>query len=322
MRKEVKSMKTVKTQLFIDVNNKQLQQTAAVKQYDTARELHVTLTDGGKPYEIASECYAMFAALKPDGNVILNNCTVEINTVIYAFTAQTTVTAGIMPCEIKIYGADNALLTSHKFFLRIEKAVYGGSAEDKVESSSEFNALTELTDRVIKFTTRVFKTETLTGDAGTDALVTRTYDEKTNTVTYNFTIPRGDKGEKGDKGDKGDPVIWLRPEDADESAEMPDGYWVELDPNGTAFEFDEEPTENSDNLLTSGAVYDAIAKIPVALPYTGEYSVTPLFASETVLETKDKSMTDNVTVQKMPQFEVSNDAGGKTLILGDEYYGE
>lgn len=40
-----------------------------------------------------------------------------------------------------------------------------------------------------------------------------------------------------------------------------------------------------------------------------------------VLETKGRSMLDDVTVQKIPQFEVSNDAGGKTLILGDEYYG-
>lgn len=87
-------------------------------------------------------------------------------------------------------------------------------------------------------------------------------------------------------------------------------------------DIDDEPTENSDNLITSGAVFDAISKIPVALPYEGEYEATPKFEEAVVLATKDKAMTDNVTVKKMPQFEVSNDAGGKTLILGDEYYGK
>lgn len=197
-------METVKTPLLLDVENKQLQQTIAVKQYDTARVLHITLTDAGKPYTIASDCYAVFTALKPDNEVILNNCAIEDNTVIYAFTAQTTVTAGIMPCEIKLYGADNKLITSPKFFMRIEEAVYKGTTEDKVVSSSEYTALTKLIERVNTIASRVFVTETETGSAGSDAAVVRSYDEDSNTVTYKFTIPRGEKGEKGDKGDKGD----------------------------------------------------------------------------------------------------------------------
>lgn len=57
-------------------------------------------------------------------------------------------------------------------------------------------------------------------------------------------------------------------------------------------------------------------------PYTGAYKVTPKIYGPVVLETKDKSMADDVTVLKIPQFEVSNEAGGNTLIMGDEYYGE
>lgn len=199
-----KEMETVETPILLDVENKQLQQTIAVKQYDTARVLHITLTDAGKPYTIASDCYAVFTALKPDNEVILNNCVIENNTVIYAFTAQTTVTAGIMPCEIKLYGADNKLITSPKFFMRVEEAVYKGTTEDKVVSSSEYNALSKLIERVNTVASRVFVTETETGSAGSDASVVRSYDEDSNTVTYKFTIPRGEKGEKGDRGDKGD----------------------------------------------------------------------------------------------------------------------
>ena len=32
-------------------------------------------------------------------------------------------------------------------------------------------------------------------------------------------------------------------------------------------------------------------------------------------------LKDNVTVKKIPQYIVSNDAGGATLIMGDEYFG-
>lgn len=56
--------------------------------------------------------------------------------------------------------------------------------------------------------------------------------------------------------------------------------------------------------------------------YEGDYTVTPKTMSEKVLSTKGKIMEDDVTVLRMPQFGVANDAGGMTLILGDEYYGK
>lgn len=57
--------------------------------------------------------------------------------------------------------------------------------------------------------------------------------------------------------------------------------------------------------------------IPV---YDGAYSVTPKVYEETTLETKKKLMQNNVTVARIPQYQVSNDADGVTLIIGEEYY--
>lgn len=56
-------------------------------------------------------------------------------------------------------------------------------------------------------------------------------------------------------------------------------------------------------------------------PYVGEYEVTPKVEQSTVLETANKVLAKDITVQKIPQFEVSNEADGKTLIIGEEYYG-
>ena len=53
--------------------------------------------------------------------------------------------------------------------------------------------------------------------------------------------------------------------------------------------------------------------------YTGEYTVTPKVYEQTVLPTKAKTMRDDVTVKKIPQYAVSNESGGVTLILGNEY---
>ena len=59
----------------------------------------------------------------------------------------------------------------------------------------------------------------------------------------------------------------------------------------------------------------------IGRPYEGEYQVTPKISESVVLQTEGKSMQKDVTVLKIPQFEVSNPEGGKTLIIGDEYYG-
>ena len=48
--------------------------------------------------------------------------------------------------------------------------------------------------------------------------------------------------------------------------------------------------------------------------------MTPRVASSVVLPTSGKQMQQDVTVLKIPQFEVSNESGGKTFIIGEEYF--
>lgn len=48
--------------------------------------------------------------------------------------------------------------------------------------------------------------------------------------------------------------------------------------------------------------------------YTGPYEAIPKAQSQT-LETKDKSMKDNVTVAEIPYHEVSNETG-TTVVIG------
>lgn len=54
--------------------------------------------------------------------------------------------------------------------------------------------------------------------------------------------------------------------------------------------------------------------------YEGAYEVTPRIYEPVELPTRDRLLRDDVTVKQIPQYEVSNEAGGTTLIMGEEYY--
>lgn len=49
--------------------------------------------------------------------------------------------------------------------------------------------------------------------------------------------------------------------------------------------------------------------------YDGVYQVTPKLESK-ILATRNKLMTDDVTVEEIPISSVSNTAGGTTVIIG------
>ena len=51
--------------------------------------------------------------------------------------------------------------------------------------------------------------------------------------------------------------------------------------------------------------------------YAGSYDVTPKIGEQT-LATKKKYMKENITIQKIPFYDVSNSAGGSTVYIAEE----
>ena len=51
--------------------------------------------------------------------------------------------------------------------------------------------------------------------------------------------------------------------------------------------------------------------------YQGEYEITPKAYDETVLNTKNKSLKDDVKVLEIPFSKVSNPQGGYTITIGE-----
>lgn len=137
------------------------------KKGDTGILLLITLTDGRKPYVITEECRAVFAAKKADGNILYNACSIVGNVIAYEFTPQTTCVAGRADCEIKLYGADDKLLTSASFALMVVDTVYNEG--DEVESAKEVSALTALVSETIELIEDVehkVKSDEFRGDPG------------------------------------------------------------------------------------------------------------------------------------------------------------
>lgn len=160
--------------ISLDIHDHGSHVSLKAKKGDTGRLLYITLMDGGKPYVITNDCRAVFTARKADGNILFNDCSVIGNTICYAFTTQTCAAVGRVNCEIRLYGAEDKLLTSARFDILVEDTVY--SEGDQVESEKEVSALTAL----------VSEAATLIADV-------------------EGKLAKGElKGDKGDKGDRGD----------------------------------------------------------------------------------------------------------------------
>lgn len=182
--------------ISLDIQDHGSHVSLKAKRGDTGRILYITLMDGRVPYTITSECYAVFTAKKADGNKIFNDCSIIGNTICYAFTPQTTSAVGKADCEIKLYGADEKLLTSAKFALIVEDTVY--SEGDEVESEKEATALTKLISEATMLITKL-----------------------ENKLSVALKGDKGDTGPQGERGPQGVSYV---------ATAIPSGYFaLEMD---------------------------------------------------------------------------------------------
>ena len=175
-------MKISDYKISLDILKSQSQYSLPMKKGDTARVIYITLRQGGVPFEIGADCFAVLSGKKPDGTIFENNCVISDNTIIYAITPQTTAAGGLIECEVKLYGNNNALISSPRFTIIVDERAVG---EDEIISSNEYSALTNLYS----------ETNFLKNDI----------QEKLESGY--FKGEKGDKGDKGDTGEKGEQGI-------------------------------------------------------------------------------------------------------------------
>ena len=128
--------------ITLDIHKTVSAVSVRVKKGDTGRRLLIHLAEKGFPYHISNDCYAVFTATKPDGKVVFNNCYIEDCMIAYDFTEQTVAVAGLVECEIILYGSGGKQITSASFTILVEETIY--DTETEIESTNEYNALAAL----------------------------------------------------------------------------------------------------------------------------------------------------------------------------------
>ncbi|MDO4982732.1 MAG: BppU family phage baseplate upper protein [Eubacteriales bacterium] len=229
--------------LTLDVAGSGVQRAITLRRGESAHALEVSFTDGGKPYTITQDCTAMFAAAKPDDTQILNTCTISENRVIAEITPQTTAVIGRVDCEIRLYGVGEMLIIAPRFCIFVEETAID---EDGVASSDEYSALDELIGRAQNaISAGLITAAEATVDAHNGTPSVEVHQENITggkKLVFAFSGLKGDtgiqgvkgdtgnKGDKGDKGDTGESGVYVG------SDPIPEGYNVQIDPDGSADE--------------------------------------------------------------------------------------
>lgn len=110
----------------------------------SSRQVEVTLLQNNAVYTIPSDTTARVNYYKPDGNKVINDCTISGNKVIVTYTQQMLAAAGTGFAEIQLY-KDGSVLISASFYTKIAESVNGAGVTSDNESTSFTKLLVETT---------------------------------------------------------------------------------------------------------------------------------------------------------------------------------
>lgn len=168
----------------LDLQKNGVQWSVDIKKNDVnSRKIVISLTDGGKTFNLDENMIVTVYAKKPDENIIYSNCKIESGLVIFEPTKQCISAEGTVNCELRIYSENSSgsqLLTSPRFNIEVYEVL---SNEEHLVSTNEYSALTEATLKAQEATA------------------------KANDITDEITqkLENGElKGEKGEQGIQGE----------------------------------------------------------------------------------------------------------------------
>ncbi|MGI5976157.1 MAG: BppU family phage baseplate upper protein [Candidatus Limivicinus sp.] len=194
--------------ISLDIEKQGSQASLFVRQWETGRSFAASLTEDGQPIEFGDDVSAVFAARKPDGSGIFNDCRIEGGLVCYKLTAQTTAAPGELECEIRLYDGNNDLIVSPRFEIVVLPAV---TVDREIVSGPEASALTGLItdarDAIDRCEASIVSdvTVALNENGGAPgASVSSATENDTRTLNFIFENLKGNKGDTGDRGETGD----------------------------------------------------------------------------------------------------------------------
>lgn len=115
---------TITQEITIELDGKSPFEYVVMKQGDKgSRILAVSLLQNKQPYEIPTGCTARIKYYKPDGNPVLNDCTLSGNEILVTYTEQMLAAAGVGKGEIVLLKGGKEL-KSATYYTKIVETVY------------------------------------------------------------------------------------------------------------------------------------------------------------------------------------------------------
>ncbi|WP_347005899.1 BppU family phage baseplate upper protein [Dorea formicigenerans] len=115
---------TITQKITIELDGKSPFEYVVMKQGDKgSRILAVSLLQNKQPYEIPTGCTARIKYYKPDGNPVLNDCTLSGDEILVTYTEQMLAAAGVGKGEIVLL-KNGKELKSATYYTKIVETVY------------------------------------------------------------------------------------------------------------------------------------------------------------------------------------------------------
>lgn len=221
-------MNSSKYRFTLDMHTAQSQVSLPIVLHDTARKLYISLADGGKIYHIADGCLAVIRIDRPTGTYIEQFCPIEDNTnIVYDFAqyTNTAIVEGLHECEVTLYGLDGRIITTARFSMVVSARVVN---KDDIEITDDDwtiidSVAVEEARRQENFRQAMedVKEAIDSIDDAIDEIVPPTIGENGN-----WFIRGEDTGVQA----QGKSGVYVG------SGEMPEGYNVQVDPEGSEIE--------------------------------------------------------------------------------------
>ena len=131
---------TISQEITVELDGNSPFEYIVVKEGDKgSRILAINLLQNKQPYTIPTGCIARIKYFKPDGNPVLNDCTIIGNKILMTYTEQMLAAAGTAKGEIVLI-KQNQELKSATFYTKIVSQVY---KTEGLVSDKEFLSFSE-----------------------------------------------------------------------------------------------------------------------------------------------------------------------------------
>nr|WP_308496101.1 hypothetical protein [uncultured Agathobacter sp.] len=173
-------------EITVDLDDRSPFEYVVVKQGDkNSRIVAVTLLQNKQVFTIPAGTTARIKYYKPDGNEVLNNCTISGNKILVTYTEQMLAASGTGKGEIMLT-KDSKELKSATFYTKIVSSVY---KEDGFTSDKEFLSLASVLNTVDQASQAATTNANIAKQAATNAdtatAAAQTATKNANTATTN-----------------------------------------------------------------------------------------------------------------------------------------